>query len=154
SVTLVRLAQHNDASRPASSERPHQFRSLLHVVGSLDGNGASRVSVARRRDRSSPVPSTLLERHGGRVMRRPEFIARQSAHPKGVLGTIIGRIMASETARDNKQAVRLLDIRNGERVLDVGTGHGVSLAELAKAAEHVTAIGVDVSDAMLAIASE
>jgi len=87
-------------------------------------------------------------------MRRPVFIARQSAHPRGILGTIIGHVMASETARDNAHAISLLAVQNGERVLDVGTGHGHSLSVIAKAAHDVVAIGVDSSDAMLAIAAQ
>jgi ubiquinone/menaquinone biosynthesis C-methylase UbiE len=86
-------------------------------------------------------------------MRRPAFIARQSAHPKGCLGGLIGRIMAKETAPDNAQAITLLDLQRGERVLDVGTGHGRSLGVIASAADHVVAVGVDSSDAMLTIAA-
>jgi ubiquinone/menaquinone biosynthesis C-methylase UbiE len=87
-------------------------------------------------------------------MRRPAFIARQSAHPKGCLGRIIGRIMAKETAKDNAQAIALLGIQNGEQVLDVGTGHGQSLRAIARAADHVITVGVDSSNAMLAIAAK
>lgn len=87
-------------------------------------------------------------------MRRPTFIARQSAHPTGCLGAVIGRIMARETAPDNAQAIALLDIQPGERVLDVGTGHGQALGPIADAAAHVSAVGIDSSDAMLAIAAK
>src|SRR6185436_5591997 len=48
----------------------------------------------------------------------------------------------------------LLGIQSGEQVLDVGTGHGQSLGAIARAADHVVAIGVDSSDAMLAIAAK
>ena len=85
-------------------------------------------------------------------MRRPVFIARQSAHPTGCLGNIIGRIMASETAGDNERAISLLRIQSGESVLDVGTGHGSSLKRIAASADEVTAVGVDPSDVMLSIA--
>jgi hypothetical protein len=31
-------------------------------------------------------------------MRRPEFIARQSGHPSGILGKVVGWVMERETA--------------------------------------------------------
>ncbi len=85
-------------------------------------------------------------------MRRPVFIARQGRHPYGWLGAIIGRIMASETAADNDRAIAMLGVLSEEHVLDVGTGHGRSLATLAAAADNVTATGIDASDVMLTIA--
>lgn len=87
-------------------------------------------------------------------MRRPDFIARQGAHPSGWLGAIIGRIMAGETAADNSKAIALLGIREGQQVLDVGTGHGSSLSVIANSARGVTATGVDSSEIMLAIAAK
>jgi SAM-dependent methyltransferase len=87
-------------------------------------------------------------------MRRPTFIARQSAHPRGFLGNLIGRIMAKETAADNARAIDLLEVKNGDRVLDVGTGHGQALLAIASRANQVVAVGVDASDTMLAIASK
>ena len=85
-------------------------------------------------------------------MRRPAFIARQSRHPHGWLGVLIGRIMARETAADNERAIALLGVDAGDRVLDVGTGHGRSLAAIVERADNVNAIGIDASDVMLRIA--
>ncbi|MEQ1754711.1 MAG: class I SAM-dependent methyltransferase [Micropepsaceae bacterium] len=87
-------------------------------------------------------------------MRRPDFIARQGAHPSGCLGAIIGRIMAGETAADNAKAIALLGIRERQQVLDVGTGHGRSLGAIADSARGVTATGIDSSNVMLAIAAK
>jgi ubiquinone/menaquinone biosynthesis C-methylase UbiE len=87
-------------------------------------------------------------------MRRPDFIARQGAHPSGCLGALIGRIMANETAADNAKAIAFLGIGKGEQVLDVGTGHGRSLGVIADSAPDVIATGVDSSDVMLAIAAK
>lgn len=86
-------------------------------------------------------------------MRRPTFIAKQSRHPRGWLGTIIGRIMAHETAADNERAIALLGIGAEDRVLDVGTGHGRTLAAMAALADKGLVVGVDNSDAMLKIAT-
>ncbi len=86
-------------------------------------------------------------------MRRPEFIARQAACPSGLVGRLLGRIMAVETADANSTAVELLDLRPTDRVLEVGFGHGATVARLASAVREGQVAGVDVSEAMLRLAS-
>lgn len=85
-------------------------------------------------------------------MRRPEFIAHQGRHPHGFLGAIIARIMAKETAADNKQAIALLGLRESDHVLDIGTGHGRSLGVIAGLVPAGLAVGVDSSAVALRIA--
>ena len=68
-------------------------------------------------------------------MRRPKFIARQGRRPSGLLGEIIGRVMAHETAVANGIALDLLECSD-DQVLEIGFGHGRALAA---AAEVVTA---------------
>ena len=87
-------------------------------------------------------------------MRRSEFIARQGRKPFGIIGAVVGRIMARETASDNKQAIKMLDIHPQDHVVDIGTGHGSSLCEIADLASTGLVVGVDFSDVMLAIASK
>lgn len=82
-------------------------------------------------------------------MRRPHFIAEQARHARGVLGRVIAFIMARETWRDNLNAIAALDIRPGDRVLDVGTGHGRSLAELARQVGKGYVTGADPSALMI-----
>ena len=67
-------------------------------------------------------------------MRRPEFIARQSGHPQGLLGRLIARIMALETATPNRRALQLLEFDENSRVLEVGFGHGRTLGRAAELA--------------------
>jgi hypothetical protein len=57
-------------------------------------------------------------------MKRPVFIARQSARPAGLLGRLIANIMAHETADLNERAVRLLEPSPSDWVLEIGFGHG------------------------------
>jgi len=85
-------------------------------------------------------------------MRRPEFIAAQGRHPHGYLGAIITWIMSRETAADNKQAIALLGLKERDRVLDVGTGHGRSLRTIAALAREGFAVGIDSSETALRIA--
>ncbi len=87
-------------------------------------------------------------------MRRPRIIAEQARHAKGLLGRIIAFIMASETWTANQRAIKALDIAPDENVLDVGCGHGRSLATLAARALKGRVIGLDPSQLMVEIASK
>lgn len=86
-------------------------------------------------------------------MRRPEFIARQSANPTGFVGRVVAAVMERETADVNQHAVSLLDIKRSDYVLDVGAGSGSSLGQLANRADLGLAVGVDRSPVMCARAT-
>jgi ubiquinone/menaquinone biosynthesis C-methylase UbiE len=87
-------------------------------------------------------------------MRRPEWIARQSSHPRGLVGRVLARIMASETALVNKHALELLHIRPTDRVLEVGCGHGRTIARAASIARQGVVAGIDVSAEMVRMATQ
>ncbi len=74
------------------------------------------------------------------------------AHPQGLLGRFAGRIMA--TKRSNRErgawAVGELDVAPDARVLEVGYGPGVTIAQLASGMTGGRIVGVDRSDVMLA----
>ena len=84
---------------------------------------------------------------------KPLFIARQGRRPAGVLGFIVAWVMARETAKDNGTAISLLRVQPGDRVLDVGTGHGASLSRLAELAAEGSVVGVDYSNVMIGVAT-
>jgi ubiquinone/menaquinone biosynthesis C-methylase UbiE len=86
-------------------------------------------------------------------MRRPEFIARQSRCPSGLLGWLIGRIMERETAPENDVVVERLALRPEDTVLEVGFGPGRTLQRVAELVTHGRVAGVDPSDEMLATAT-
>ena len=86
-------------------------------------------------------------------MRRPEFVARQSACPSGPLGRLIGRIMAHETAGANRFALELLDLHPSDHVLEVGFGHGATIARAAAAVSGGLVAGVDPSAEMCRMAA-
>ncbi len=54
----------------------------------------------------------------GRQLRRPEFIARQAAHPSGLLSRLIFRLMAEETVAVNERTLELLAPNRDSRVLE------------------------------------
>jgi len=86
-------------------------------------------------------------------MRRPEFIARQSRCPSGMIGRLIGRIMATETAPANEHALQLLHLLPIDYVLEVGFGHGRTIELAADKLPHGFVAGVDLSEQMLRMAS-
>jgi SAM-dependent methyltransferase len=84
-------------------------------------------------------------------MTKPDFIARQSRRPSGWLGEIVARVMAFETEPINRIAMQELALRPGESLLDVGCGHGRTLARLAATPDAYLA-GIDPSDVMVRLA--
>ncbi len=82
-------------------------------------------------------------------MRRPEFIARQASRPTGWLGRALARWMAVETAGANDAALNLLELREADRVLEIGFGHGQTIARAADRVPRGSVAGIDHSEAML-----
>ena len=85
-------------------------------------------------------------------MRRPEFIARQSGQPSGLLGKLIGWIMERETAEQNDAALAALAVNPGDRILEIGFGHGRTLERLVAAAPSGSVAGLDHSSEMYEMA--
>jgi ubiquinone/menaquinone biosynthesis C-methylase UbiE len=86
-------------------------------------------------------------------MQRPAFIARQASLPTGLLGRALGAIMAMETRALNDQVLRQLAIVPGERILEIGFGHGRTLERAAKAHPEARFAGIDhASDVVTALA--
>jgi len=84
-------------------------------------------------------------------MAKSELIARQSRQPSGWLGEIVARVMAFDTAQANRIAVERLGVQADEAVLEVGCGHGRTLARIAQAPCGFLA-GIDGSDVMVRLA--
>jgi len=85
-------------------------------------------------------------------MKRSTFIARQSRRPSGLLGQIVGRVMARETQATNLVVLKALELAPADRVLEVGFGHGRTLAAAAQVVTKGRLAGVDPSEVMLQIA--
>lgn len=84
-------------------------------------------------------------------MRRPSFIARHAERPRGLLGRALGAIMALETRALNEQVLRVFAIAPGDRILEVGFGHGRTLERVARRNPGATFVGLDHSIDMAAV---
>lgn len=78
-------------------------------------------------------------------------LAEQLARPRGLTGRLLGQAMDVANREPTRLALKLLDAREGERILDAGCGTGAALAELLKHAR-ITPVGIDPSEAMIAAA--
>jgi ubiquinone/menaquinone biosynthesis C-methylase UbiE len=85
-------------------------------------------------------------------LQKPLVIARQSAHPRGLLGHLVARVMALDTRAVNRWALSALAPRPGERILELGCGHGRTLAHVARGAAPGLVVGVDPSEVMRRVA--
>ena len=77
----------------------------------------------------------------------------QFAHPRGLPGRLAGWLMARKNAAMNAACVEWLEVAPGDRVLEIGFGHGRTIAWLAQRATQGLVAGVDPSDTMLRQAS-
>ena len=78
-------------------------------------------------------------------------VVRQFGHPHGIGGRLAGWVMAhrSSNRRRNRWVVSLLDVQPSDRVLEIGFGPGLAIAELSRRATRGTVYGIDHSDVML-----
>src|SRR5262245_1742561 len=76
-------------------------------------------------------------------------LTSQFACPTGLLGGVVGRLMAVKNAKMNEFAVEMLDIQPDDQALEIGFGHGRTIRMIAERAEAGFVAGVDLSDVML-----
>jgi SAM-dependent methyltransferase len=73
----------------------------------------------------------------------------QFARPHGPLGRLVASMMRRGNAPLNLWMVELLQVEPGDRILEVGFGPGVALAELIARASTGFVVGVDASESMV-----
>jgi len=86
-------------------------------------------------------------------MAKPLFIAEHACYARGIIGRVISKVMAYDTAQENRRAIQLLEVEGARRVMDFGCGHGRWLAALHRIAPTAKITGVDYSATMLREAS-
>jgi SAM-dependent methyltransferase len=85
-------------------------------------------------------------------VRLTRAINRQAACPSGLFGRILGVIWPKEHGRLNAEVMDVLDVQAGQQVLEVGSGTGHALREVARRAHGGQALGLDASDLMVKLA--
>lgn len=83
-------------------------------------------------------------------------VVSQFGRPHGVGGRVAGWIMAHRASnrQRNRWVVSLLDVRPSDRVLEVGFGPGLAIAELARRTPQGRVFGIDHSAVMVRQASK
>jgi SAM-dependent methyltransferase len=78
-------------------------------------------------------------------------VRAQFGRPSGLGGRAAGALMAyrSSNRKRNTWAVLLLDVRPGDRVLEIGFGPGLAIRELSRIAREGYVCGIDHSELML-----
>lgn len=87
-------------------------------------------------------------------MAKPLFIAEHACHARGFVGRMVAKVMAFDTAAENKRAIELLNVESARNILDFGCGHGRWLAHMSELAPLAHIVGVDASDTMVREASQ
>ena len=82
-------------------------------------------------------------------------IVAQFGQPTGIVGRLVGLVMARRPSNRerNRRTIELLQIRDGDRVLEIGFGPGLAIEMAARLARSGKVVGVDHSDVMLRQAS-
>jgi ubiquinone/menaquinone biosynthesis C-methylase UbiE len=78
-------------------------------------------------------------------------VMRQFGHPRAIGGHLAGWVMArrSSNRQRNRWVVSLLDVQPTDRVLEIGFGPGLAIAELSRRATRGMVYGIDHSEVML-----
>lgn len=83
-------------------------------------------------------------------MSMTRLVYSQFKQPTGMLGTIVGHLMALKNRRRGRWVVELLHVEAGMRVLEIGSGPGVDAERvLARMGTNGSYIGVDASTVMV-----
>src|SRR5919109_227605 len=78
-------------------------------------------------------------------------LVRQFGDPRGAVGHLAGWVMAHRPSnrQRNRWVVSLLDVQPTDKVLEIGFGPGIAIAELAARATRGKVYGIDHSEVMV-----
>ncbi len=80
---------------------------------------------------------------------RPRTVRQQFGNPTGLLGWLVGHVMAAKNGERSRFVLSLLALAEAEAVLEVGFGPGADLRRAARIAPRARLAGVDRSAEML-----
>jgi SAM-dependent methyltransferase len=83
------------------------------------------------------------------------WLKTQFGRPSGFWGSVAGAIMANRSSNRERArwTVELLDLKPGERVLEVGFGPGTAIERIVRSGADVAVVGIDHSQVMFRQAS-
>lgn len=79
---------------------------------------------------------------------------RQLQHPRGLLGKVLFRVMASATIAYARWTADLLRVRPDDTIVEIGFGNGANIELLAGRATNGHVTGVEVSETAMEMAAE
>ena len=79
-----------------------------------------------------------------------QALIEQFKLPRGAFGALAGHMMARKNRERIRWAVSEMNIRSGDRVLEIGYGPGTAIAEIFKQTPNCRVSGTDPSDVMYA----
>ena len=94
---------------------------------------------------SEPVDTTKLD---------PATLAKHLARPEGSIGKAVTANLNKSNAGGYSAALAKLEIKDGECVIEIGYGNGREIPRILSQAKGIIYFGVDVSETMLADATE
>jgi len=78
----------------------------------------------------------------------------QFARPTGLVGRMVGSLMAFRNSGMNEFAVEMLDLQSEDQTLEIGFGPGVTIGLIAERSPRGHVCGIDISDVMVRQASQ
>lgn len=79
----------------------------------------------------------------------PKVLASQLRMPEGELGIYIGNVMNKGNAHMYRLTLEMAELKDNERVLEIGFGNGMFTKEILEKAKNITYCGVDFSPTMV-----
>lgn len=77
------------------------------------------------------------------------YVAAQLRRPSGRVGHLFGRLLNRANRGMNRRAVAHLDVRSGQRLVDIGFGGGVGIDAMLDVSDDIQIDGIDFSEAMV-----
>nr|WP_243837396.1 methyltransferase domain-containing protein [Bacillus sp. BK450] len=77
------------------------------------------------------------------------WIGKQMREPKGLFSKWVARYMEKNHHNINEWTIQLLNIQENDRILEIGTGRGITLSKVAEKLDRGKVYGVDASRHMI-----
>ncbi len=86
-------------------------------------------------------------------MAKSEVALGQAGLPNGFVGRFFGYIMSVFNRGDVRATIRAMNLRSGQRILEIGFGPGEALSQILKKNLQIKLFGIDHSSAMVEMAT-